>query len=54
MHAFTVEAMIGFIDSIQVLTSVGGGGTPNGDQVYMCLPQVIGKIKTILPWLYVK
>ena len=29
MHAFTVEAMIGFIDSIQVLTSVGGGGGGN-------------------------
>ena len=33
-------------------TSVpGGGATPNGDQVYMCPPQVIGKIKKTFPWL---
>ena len=26
----------------------GGGGTPDGDQVYMC-PRVIGEIKKISP-----
>ena len=32
-----------------------GGGTPKGDQVYMC-PSIgiTGKIKKILPWLQVK
>ena len=42
--------------SVSLLKSTEGGGcVGSGDQAYMCPPppQVIGKIKKILPWLVI-
>ena len=43
MHVFKSE----FASGIKDVTE-GGGATPIGDQVYLCSPWVIGKIKKTL------